>query len=144
MTPKEQFDACAKLAELAGGRHDARRSYEWKVSLGLWAALLASAAVIKTSLPWWSPFALTAFYVVTWLIPLWMANDNDKIRFDHFYSEAARVLTVGVHGIGSDPRPRTGSALDRGYFKDWSMLFHTLVTFVLAMMVVLKSRGYVG
>ncbi len=144
MTPKEQFDACVKLAELAAERHSSRRGYEWKVSLGLWATLLASATVIKACLPWWSPFALTVFYVVAWLIPIWTANNNDKRRFDHFFSEAAKILTAGVHGIGTDPPPAKGSALDRGYFKDWSMWFHTLVTFVLAMLVVLKSRGYVG
>ena len=41
MSPKDRFDACVKLAEMSAQRHDARRQYEWKVSLGLWLALLA-------------------------------------------------------------------------------------------------------
>lgn len=144
MTPKEKFDACAKLADLAAERHNSRRDYEWKVSLGLWGALLASATIIHTSLPLWSPFALTACYVVSWLIPLWRSNANDKSRFDHFFSQGVKLLTSGVHVIEIEPPRRKGWALIRGYFKDWSMWFQTLVTWVIAMLMVLKSRGHLG
>lgn len=144
MNPKEQFDACAKLAELAAARHDARRGYEWKVSLGFWGALLASTTIIKTCLPWWSPFALTVVYVISWLIPLWAANDSDKRRFDHFFSEAAKTISTGVSSIGADPPRLEGRLLLLGFFKNWAMWFHIFVTFALAMLVVLHSRGYVG
>lgn len=85
MQPEQMIEACMKQAEFSAGRHDARRQYEWKVSLGLWAAILGSIGVLKgRTIPWWICALVAVFYAGFWLRGIWVANENDKRRVEHF------------------------------------------------------------
>jgi len=47
MTQKDKFDACMKIAEYAVKNFHGRREFEWKVTLGFWALLVASIAFVR-------------------------------------------------------------------------------------------------
>ena len=46
LNPKEQADILVKMHETAWLNFDRRRSYEWKLSLGIWTAAAAFTALL--------------------------------------------------------------------------------------------------
>ncbi len=48
---KDQFDGLMKAADFNITRFDQRRNHNWKVSLGFWAAILGSAALLDSQEP---------------------------------------------------------------------------------------------
>src|SRR3990172_3969136 len=100
MTPAEKLAACMRLAEFAATRHDGRREYEWKVTLGLWGAIIAAIATFRgESLPsWLGPLTLLIFSFV-WLRGVWVANEKDKALFIHYRTQAERLLTHPSHHV---------------------------------------------
>jgi hypothetical protein len=90
---KDRFDACMKAADFGAARWDARRQYEWKITLGFWALLVAAIAFFReTVLPLWAgPVAL--FLYGFWLRSVWLANDADKEFSDFFRLAAEKILS---------------------------------------------------
>ncbi len=72
MTPKELFDTSMKMAEFSRLRLEADRSYEWKLSLSLWALLAGAIHTFRVKhIGWWIPttgLLLYAFWVVQLLV----------------------------------------------------------------------------
>lgn len=130
MTPKEQFEACMKLADYSAGRHNARRDYEWKVSLGLWAALFASAPALKgIQLPIWTIWLVPTFYAIFWLRGLSIANANDKSLTEHFRTEAEKIARDPKSiAISAGPKKLGGLRSQLRFVTDWVMQFHFMAT----------------
>jgi hypothetical protein len=143
MTPKEQFEACMKLADYSAGRHNARRDYEWKVSLALWAALLASAPVLKgIQLHALSILLVPVFYAAFWLRGLWIANANDKNLTEHFRAEAEKIARDPTSiTILASPQKLSGSRPHFHFMKDWAMQFHFMATLGISWLVWAYATG---
>lgn len=129
MTPEQQkdFDGYMRLADFFAGRFDARRAYEWKLSLGLWAALLGAAKLLEClSFSVCIPIAITLFYGMTWLRGVWLANENDKSLFDHYRRAADGVLADPAF-VAADPpgkiQVRCPEKIAFGFLHDWSLQF---------------------
>lgn len=149
MNDKERFEACIELAKFSAQRHDARREYEWKVTLGFWALTVAGIATRPEwpiSVPWWiaPALSLSAFliYVRGWLYPLWAANEHDKARYFRFRRNAESILRNPALNLtlpqeeGQQPQESEEKepAIDTSFcrfYEDWSMRFQAGTSFIL-------------
>lgn len=100
MMNRDAFDGLMQLAEFHFKKFDTRRSYEWKISLGLWGAILASVAIVGDShLPivalWVTvpvSFAIIGAYWFLWLKPLTKRNKLAQEAEHYFQRQAELVL----------------------------------------------------
>ena len=92
----EAIQACLDLAKYHASRHDQRRSYEWKVSLGFWGLIVAGIAG-NLSLPPGTGWGALALYAALWLRSVWLANDHDKSLADHFRCQGEKLLCFHEH-----------------------------------------------
>ena len=143
MTEKERIDACIELAKFSAQRHDARRGYEWKVTLGFWALIviaIASRPEWPSSVPWWIVPVLNilagSIYIRGWLYPLWAANEHDKARYFRFRRNAEAILRnqtfhlvllseeklQGQEQETEEKEPGVDASFRR-FRRDWSMRF---------------------
>jgi len=132
MTEPDKINACMEQAKLAYIKHNDRRAYEWKVTLGLWAVILASI-IQKVSLPFWGWSIIVGCYGFFWLAPLWTANKNDKLWHDHYINLAAKLLQNPNHKIDYPPERIAGIKRYYGFITDWSLFFQFLTTAGLAL-----------
>ncbi|MBZ5547640.1 MAG: hypothetical protein LAO22_06695 [Acidobacteriia bacterium] len=138
---KERFDACVKLGEFWVGRHDARREYEWKVSLGFWGVLVAAihySAETKKILPssqgllFLILIAMFLFFWLVWLFALWKRNHVDKGQGLHYVDEGQQILADPNHRVVPPDRSKIGrEATFRRFTIEWSMLFQAGTTLAL-------------
>ena len=131
------IEALIELAKLSASRHDERRKYEWKVSFAFWA-LLIGAIIKKEDLCLQGinvlfGILIGALYAFLWLRGVWVANKNDKNLSDHFRDEAVAKLQQPTSPISSPPGKIRFFSFRYwfGFFLDWAMLFHLIVTVVL-------------
>ncbi len=139
LTPKEKIESWLNLLKHAAERFDARRNFEWKISLGLWAGLLGVAHFLKDSgtpsIPLWPFLLISAVYGLVWLPGLWQANDNDK-NLVNYYRRQVEIL-VGVDWTGKEmefPDKNEGLLNRLQAFKDWSIQFQFAVTLGLSLL----------
>ena len=130
MTPHERFEACMKLAEFGASRHDGRREYEWKVTLGLWAVIVAAIATFHgQTLPKWLGYVTIFVFAFLWLRGVWVSNEKDKTLSLHYRRQAEQLLT------NSSPTSEVSFTSTIPWYKqafgflfDWSMLFQLVTT----------------
>lgn len=130
-----EVEGLLRLAELASSRHDQRRQYEWKVSLGLWA-LLAIGSLRSEALPRIHASigaGVVFLYALLWLRGVWVANANDKSLAQFYWTAAEGRLRGDTKGLGERPARLSPSSWDFwiGFLKNWAMQFHFVVTMVL-------------
>ena len=129
-----------QLARYASERLESRQSYEWKLTLGLWAVLLAtsyreiafSASGVATG--WW--VLAWALFVLLWVRGVWVANCNDKLRAEAFL----RLATGQSAEPYADP-PAIAHGDRRwwfGFLGNWSCQFQALAT---AAIMIAVSKG---
>lgn len=144
MKTKEKIDICMQQAELAFRMHNDRRQYEWKITLGFWASLL-TIIVKQSDIPSGVIYTLPVlafFYGVLWLGPLYIANENNKNWYEHFYKLAAQLLQHPRSTITSPPGKQSDlklSDLKRSFafLSDWALRFQFIVTFILTIIACL-------
>jgi hypothetical protein len=96
----EKIELCIKLSDIGAARWNRRRDVEWKITLGFWAAILATAKFLhEASVPvkgcWAYGVAaalLLVVYALVWLRGMWAANESDKKWEFHFRRAAALFL----------------------------------------------------
>jgi hypothetical protein len=140
MNEKERLDGYLALVKHHAERHDKRREYEWKISLGIWGALLGTVAVVKdvslnTVWFWVAGGVICAIYGLVWLPGVSKANEIDKRLWQRFRDQAADVLHAGPQHIPSRleiPKPSRWEA-----FLDWSILAQFLITITLYVAIAL-------
>jgi hypothetical protein len=133
MDAKDKIDACLKLAEMGAARWKNRQTYEWKVTLLIWAGLLAGAKFMReaeVAVPT-RPLiaggvAFLALYAFLWLRGVWTGNYNDK-AWDIFYRKAAAELISTDSNTVARPPAREEPPL-RKFLVDYSPLFQILMT----------------
>jgi len=129
LTPHERFEACMKLAEFGATRHDGRREYEWKVTLGLWAAVVAGIATFRGQpLPRWLGYVTIIVFAFLWLRGIWVANEKDKTLSIHYRREAEELLKKPAHAVTSFTLTLPWYKQAFGFLLDWSMLFQIATT----------------
>jgi hypothetical protein len=146
MNDKERFDACMQQATYGAGRHDGRREYEWKVTLGLWG-LIVGATVYREKWAGPVPFlgmlligvGILVVYAIFWLYPLWRANQNDQAIASHFRLEGAKILQNPSHIPVDLDRKRIDVSVS-GFLSDWSMQFQLFATTCL--IAIFLTAGY--
>jgi hypothetical protein len=96
MDDKDRFDRLMRLVDFRLKRWDARRGYEWKISLALWGLLAAGAFYIPVR-PNMYAVAILLFlvcigYALLWLGPVLTRNDEDMNMAFYYVNRAERIL----------------------------------------------------
>jgi hypothetical protein len=142
---KTRFDQFRQLAELAASRFDQRRNYEWKLTLGLWATMLATAFPPVEEPPKLHPLFSAVFLVgivtVYWYWignGIWLANQSDKARYEYFRNKAEEILGTLPPDLKRnlrDTSPEKVKWCSKCAFGDWNTKFQILVTAAIAILV---------
>lgn len=136
VTSKEKFDACMKQADFLSQRAYNRQGYQWKVTLGLWAAIAAFASFAWQNHIWvhWSTLLpVLGAYRFIWLRAVAINTHDDLTRALHFRDQAANILVSDTATILHPPEPTTCKNL-RWWFEflfAWAHLFEFLTTAML-------------
>lgn len=149
---ENRFDECMRLADFWAGRHDQRREFEWKISLGLWAAILAGIisadklAAVSPALRIAVSGAVFLAYCGLWLYPLWRRSEFDKGQVFHFVRVATTTANL--------PQPKIRKLLWEDskpidpplwkFFLNCFALFHITITVILLVLLnfVLQRSGH--
>jgi hypothetical protein len=124
MEDQERFDRYMRLADFRLRRWDARCNNEWKISLGLWGLLAASAYYIPVKLNMCMVGALLIIvfigYAVFWSLPILVRNDED-MNIAFYYAKRAEKILDPEADVQEKPAQRLTI---HDYFKDrrrWSI-----------------------
>lgn len=136
MNEKEQFDAYMQLAQFRSERRRVRRQLEWKISVSVWALLVASTYAITTRPPEWVLASVLGGVVVlhglAWLSHMWSANRRDMEVAFYFMNLAADIV--------KKDRPKEA----RPAVRDWLSPVEWLFTIILAVMAfALVGKHYI-
>jgi hypothetical protein len=133
---KRTFDACYDLTNFWSSRHDQRRGYEWKMTLGLWTIItfaIGSHDRLRVA-SWWfwgaCSILICAVFVRGWLFPIWKANNIDKVKSFHFAQQAAAVLLDRQQQPQLFDQSKLNNSF-RAFSRDWSMRYQFLTTLLL-------------
>jgi hypothetical protein len=143
----DAFDNQAKLAELAIRRFDTRRAYEWKVLLGFWAAMLAAySPAWSVYKPHWAIVVIAAVgFIVFWISGVWIANYNDKARYEYHLQLAERIAdrysAFRKYDCSNYPGKKhrcdlLKSKLITSFFGDWNVQFQIVGTAIIATLLI--------
>jgi hypothetical protein len=124
MTPKEQFDCCARQAELAFKSFNARRDKQWKITVALWGLLLLTPEFLLTKMhvkPDWSLCVGVGALVVVihglFVRGIWKKNEYDENTFTHFRVAGIKILSGSPYEASGLPRTLT-------FWESWGFLLH--------------------
>jgi hypothetical protein len=133
---KERADGYIKLAELAQKRFDGRRQDEWKVTLAVWAVLVAAIAYPgRAKIPVWLAPVVVIAYAVLWVWPLWRAYANNRTLIDYYTFEAEEMLRNPEH----TPPPHPGKLEKKGWYLRFGFLFDTWSWFHIATTAIIAA-----
>ena len=128
---KEKFDAHMKMAEFAGARHDGRRAYEWKITLGLWTILLlAIRNRTHLEIPQFGLLVIAILIVILdacWLRGIYRTNQEDG-GISRYHRDAAGKILGIVHERSSE-EPKWKKRI--GFLGHWSLSFQFGTTVLL-------------
>jgi len=100
LTTKHRADLLLTLHKTTVDRYDKRREIEWKVTVGLWTAIIVITGfgAGKVRLQYWLVgglyFALWYIYALVWTRGHWLANELDR-EAAAFYANAIASLAAG-------------------------------------------------
>jgi hypothetical protein len=128
MNEQEQIDALMKLSEFRFARWRERRTYEWKMSLALWAVLVGGLGYLKVNsiqLSGWliGPLllALVIGHALFWVRTNWLSAQVDIKNAFHF-AETAEKIVLPLSPIDVEKRwkPKDFNNCNAGGFRSWS------------------------
>lgn len=133
MTDKERFDSLMKLADFRVGIREARRTHEWRVSLGLWVGMAAGLISLRDvpQLVLIIALPLVVFcHAWFWVRWNWVSGERDA-RLAYYYFDTAQALLLED---SPPPERRPIKRLERmyGYLLHGPPLFQILATAFLA------------
>jgi len=111
-TPKDRYDACMTQANYSIQRYTSRRDLDWKIDFGIWALLLALGNLALNSRPAavgasgaWAvaalylaaPAILLVLYTCFHIRIVWLHNEYDQERANHFLRQAQDILANPLH-----------------------------------------------
>src|SRR3972149_8652402 len=144
MEKKERFDALMKLADSRLARRNVRTSFDWKITLVLWAAL-ASIIYLKLPIsPWVSVPVLIPLIVghaLLWSGQIWARNEED-MKTAFYYASHAEHLLLPKHEAPKQKQSQDSNLFDGSNFsrlwllRNWGFWFQILGTILLSGLVV--------
>ena len=139
---KEQFDCCAKQAELAFNSRNARREHEFKITLGLWGLLLLTVQFLLTRLHerprLFVCVGLAALVVgihAAFVCGTWLKSAYDERVFLHFRRKGAEIIAGQTYDPAGLPEPLMIREF-WGVVRDGSSLFQMGTTMLLSALCV--------
>jgi hypothetical protein len=124
MTPKEQFDCCAREAELAFNSFSARRDKQWKITVALWGLLLLTPEFLFTKIHvhpnWFVCVGLGALVVLIhglFVRGIWIKNAYDEETSTYFRTAGVEILSGREYEAVGLPKPLT-------FRESWGFLRH--------------------
>jgi hypothetical protein len=121
MTQEDRFDALMKLADFRFSRWQNRRTYEWKMSAGLWAILAGATIYLKPSggLPPWLVGPMLVMAIVGhawfWVRTNWVSSEMDIRTAFYFAEHAEGVVLADAPKPGKRLHPREFSEKNGGW-----------------------------
>jgi hypothetical protein len=144
---KEQFDCCAKQAELAFNSFNARRQSQWKITLGLWALMLLATKFVLAeyhgSRQLHAGLGLAALVVVLhagFVSGVWVKNHYDEQTYYYFRNRGSEIA------VGHIPDAKALPTKFRFYqswrfITDGSSLFQVSTTVILSVLCVIALHA---
>ena len=130
---KERFDSLMKLAEFRIGIREARRSIEWRLSLGLWLGMGAGIISLR-NVPQIMLMTALIFLVVCytwfWIRWNWVSGERDA-RKAYYYAEIAEAIIL-VDAPKAERRSLTDSEKIYGFLFHGPPIIQILATILLA------------
>lgn len=144
MESDPNIKACLDLAAFSAGRFDARRDFEWKVTVGVWTVLAVSVGFSygkAFTIPWWFIPAVTSLHAF-WVRGVYVGNQNDIKKAYHFREQAELCLLNSDHKVTPSPTliKRFSLQWHLGFLSNWATGFEVLVTAGLATAACMVSR----
>ncbi len=139
MTRNELFEAYLKIGNFWAKRHDERRQYEWKLTIGLWAIIVAGLVqpdklrVLPETAIRLTLLGIWILYCFGWLLPLWERNNSDKRQALDAIEECNKLLDDASYQPRPPKRPKKPPV--RKFIGDWAMRFQALATGVLLLLL---------
>jgi hypothetical protein len=145
MDQKDVVNSCIELAEFSARRVDARRTYEWKVTFGVWTLIAVSAAFSygKSFPVHWSVIPILTILQCIWVRGVFTGNQNDRMMAYHFRSQAELCLRDKNRQVDSTPRLISYPHWKWwfGFVTNWGTLFQVLATLVLTIAAYFVSHS---
>jgi len=137
MAEIDRFDAYMRLAEFSALKHDRRRQFEWKVSLGYWGVLVVGIAYLHVlTVPKWILIALVwlsaILFAFGWLRGIWVASTTDRMWSDYYMHEAEGVIDCEAKRQ-QKPQPIVCLKSAFGFLSHWGTIFQFGTTVFLAL-----------
>lgn len=133
---KDRFDGLMKVADFNITRFDERRNHNWKISLGFWAAILGSAALLDSHVGSVSPrFQIPGAFMVLCLHGYWLKKVFDGDKKDKIIAFKARDIAIGL--LKTDLKAPPFMIEQERFWKDWSIRFQFLTTLLLLTAILL-------
>jgi hypothetical protein len=99
LSKQQQFDAFMKLAEFRLARRRDRIALEWKITLGLWAALLAGGYLSIQTGQHFSWISTGIVLLLVWILHAWfgvrgnwVSSEFDALTALHFQEHAEQIV----------------------------------------------------
>ena len=142
----QRFEACMKQAEMFAKRVYNRQSYQWKVTLGLWALIAAAVNFLwgkKVVAPWWVCLAVLLGYAFFWVRAVAVKNHDDQALEWHFIRESWAVLLSTMHEITQPPQKTPFWSWESlfGFARNWAHWFECMTTAALLAVAYFLLRG---
>jgi hypothetical protein len=130
------------LSRFFASRFDERRRYEWKVSFAFWAMLIGMTLrkehlSVSPIIVWVAVF----LYAILWLRGVWIGNKNDKNMCEWLWDKAIRVMNLCDYKQEQKKFHQRIEfwSLNIEFILDWAMIFHLIVTCLLALLYTFKG-----
>jgi hypothetical protein len=146
---KDIFDCAMKQAEYAFHSFDARRAYEWKVTLGFWAVMALTGRFLygKHLYMSWTLLllgaALPVFIHGVWLNGIWKAHESDKRVAEEYRAIAVRAMSDDVMDQKFKIAPKVEKTPWKHFSQDWAFRVQISITALLSMALILIAKGFV-
>jgi len=132
MDDKDRFEAYMKLADFYRERESSRRQLEWKISLALWALIVAAIYSIKARPPEWAIIVSLVFIVLIhtglWVWHFWVRSEGTSRVTQRYIWRAEHI----VRGDKEEPKPAKPRTLMDSIFSMTPSIVQFLTTLFLA------------
>jgi hypothetical protein len=113
-TIKQEVELLTTQAEYWRRCWNARREYEWKITIGIWTLALLSVGFAKGGLPAWAVIVIASLLLLLclfWLKGLWKANGADRSMEEGYLQKVDDLL---LSRLPEETRKRRETSKEEG------------------------------
>lgn len=136
VSAEQKFNACLQLAHFHASRFDARRGFEWKMTLGYWTAILLAINKVwgsDVSIPSIAIVASGFSYLAVWLRGIFKNHSIDRDHMLHYLRAAQEICLDSQYQVQRPPdviRPNSWKWW-LGFLCNYGGIFQTITTVLL-------------